>query len=54
MVTQLRAMSLSVSSAELCVDGGLSVDPPEEVYWWPGLWGKVLAMGDEAGGVIDW
>ena len=31
MVTQLRAMSLSVSSAELCVDEGLSADPPEEV-----------------------
>ena len=54
MVTQLRAMSLSVSSAELCVDEGLSADPPEEVDWWPRLWGKVLAIGDEAVGVIDW
>jgi len=54
MVTQLRAMSLSVSSVELCVDEELSVDPPEEVDWWPRLWGKVLATGDEAEGVIDW
>jgi len=54
MVTQLRAMSLSASSAELCVDEELSADPPEEVDWWPGLWGEVLAMGDEAEGVIDW
>jgi len=54
MVTQLRAVSLSTSSAELCVDEGLSVDPPEEVDWWPGLWGEVLAMGNEAEGVIDW
>jgi len=35
MVTQLRAMLLSTSSAELCVDEGLSVDSPEEVDWWP-------------------
>jgi len=54
MVTQLRAMSLSASSAELCMDEGLSVDPSEEVVWWSGLWGEVLAMGDEAEGVIDW
>ena len=47
METQLRAMSLSTSSAELCVDEGLSADPPEEVDWWPGLWGEVLAIGDE-------
>jgi len=33
MVTQLRAMLLSVSSVELCVDEGLSVDPPGEVNW---------------------
>jgi len=31
METQLRAMSLSVLSAELCVTEGLSEDPPEEV-----------------------
>jgi len=54
MVTQLRAMSLSASSAELCVDEGLSVDPPEEVDWWPRLWGEVPAMGNKAEGVIDW
>jgi len=54
MVTQLRAMSLSASSAELCVDEGLSADPPEEVDWWPRLWAEVLAIGDEAEGVIDW
>jgi len=54
MVTQLRAMSLSVLSAELCVDEGLSVDPSEEGNWLPWLWGEVLAMGDEAAGVIDW
>jgi len=54
MVTQLRAMSLSASSAELCVDEVLSADPPEEVDWWPGLWGEVPTMGDEAEGVIDW
>ena len=33
MVTQLRAMSLSVLSAELCMDEGLSADPSEEVIW---------------------
>jgi len=54
MVTQLRAMLLSASSAELCMDEGLSVDPPEEVSWWPRLWSKVPAMGNEAEGVIDW
>jgi len=54
MVTQLRAMSLSASSAELCVAEGLSADSPEEVDWWPWLWGEVPAMGDEAEGVIDW
>jgi len=53
MVTQLRAMSLSALSAEFCMDERLSADPPEEVDWWPGLWGKVLAMGNEAEGVID-
>jgi len=54
MVTQLRAMSLSTSSAELCVDGGLSADSPEEVDWLLWLWGEVLAIGDGAAGVIDW
>ena len=54
MVTQLRAMSLSALSAELCVDEVLSADPPEKVNWCPGLWGKVLAIGDETEGVIDW
>jgi len=53
MVTQLRAMSLSTSFAELCVDEGLSADPPEEVNWCSGSWGKVPAMGDEAEGVMD-
>jgi len=54
MVIQLRAMSLSASSAELCVDEGLSADPSEEVDWCPGLWGEVLATGDKAVGVIEW
>jgi len=54
MVTQLRAMSLSASSAEFCVDEGLSADPSEDPVWLLGLWGEVLAMGDEAVGVIDW
>jgi len=36
------------------MDEGLSADPSEEVNWCPGLWGKVLAMGDEAVGVIKW
>jgi len=54
MVTQLRAMSLSMSSVELCVDEGLSADSPEEVNWLLWFWGKVLAIGDEAAGVIDW
>jgi len=36
------------------MDEGLSADPPEEVDWWSRLWGKVLAIGDEAEGVIDW
>jgi len=54
MVTQLRAMSLSALSAELCVDEGLSADPPGEVSWCSGLWGKVLAMGNKAVGVIEW
>jgi len=53
METQLRAMSLSTSSAELCMDEGLSADSSEEVVWWPGFWGKVLAMGNEAAGVIN-
>ena len=53
-MTQLRAMSLSVSSAELCVDEGLSADSPEKVDWCPGLWGEMLAMGNEAEGVMDW
>jgi len=53
MVTQLRAMSLSTLSVELCVDEGLSADPSEKVDWCPGLWGEVLAMGSEAEGVID-
>jgi len=43
-----------MSSAELCVDEGWSADPPEKVDWCPRLWGEVLAMGDEAEGVIDW
>ena len=50
----MRAMSLSVSSAELCMDEVLSADPPEEVDWYPGLWGEVLVMGKEAVGVIEW
>jgi len=33
MVTQLRAISLSTSSAELCVGEGLSADPLGEVDW---------------------
>jgi len=48
MVTQLRAMLLSASSAELCMDEELSADPPEEVDWCSGLWGEVLAIGDKA------
>jgi len=31
METQLRAILLSISSAELCMAEGLSEDPPEEV-----------------------
>jgi len=54
MVTQLRAMLLSVSSAELCVDEVLTADPSEDPVWLLGLWGKVLAMGDKAVGMIDW
>jgi len=54
MVTQLRAMSLSTSSVELYVAEGLSVDSFKEVNWLPWLWGKVLAIGDEAAGMIDW
>ena len=54
MVIQLRAMLLSMLSAELCVDEGLSADPPEEVDWCPRLWGEVLAIGDKAVGVIEW
>jgi len=33
METQLRAMLLSASSAELCVAEGLSANPSEEVDW---------------------
>jgi len=54
MVTQLRAMSLSVLSAELCVDEEESADSCEDtggLFW---LWGEVLATGDEAAGMIDW
>jgi len=54
MVTQLRAMLLSTLSAELCVDEEESADSCEdtgELLW---LWGEVLAIGDEAAGVIDW
>jgi len=47
-------MSLSVLSAELCVDEGLSADPSDKVNWCPGLWGEVLAVGDKAVGVIEW
>jgi len=54
MATQLRAMSLSTSSAELCVDEGLFTDSPEEVDWLLWLWDDVLAIGNEAAGVIDW
>jgi len=32
----------------------LSADPSEDPVWWPWLWGKVLAIGDEAVGVIEW
>ena len=54
MVTQLRVMSLSASSAELCMDEEVSADPPEDMVWLSGLWGEVLAMGDEAVGMIEW
>ena len=54
METQLRAMSLSASSAELCVDEGLSADPSEGPVWLVWLWGEVLATGDEAVGMIEW
>jgi len=33
METQLRAISLSALSAELCVAGGLSADSSEDVNW---------------------
>jgi len=36
------------------VDKGLSADPPEEVDWWPRLWGEVPTRGNEVVGVIDW
>jgi len=54
MVTQLRAMSLSVSSAELCVDEELSADPSEDPIWLLWLWGEVPAIGDGAEGVVEW
>jgi len=54
MVTQLRAMSLSVLSAELCVDEGLSADPSEDPVWLVWFWGEVLAIGDKVVGVIEW
>jgi len=54
MVTQLRAMSLSALSAELCVDEEVSADPSEDMVWLPWLWGEVPAMGDEAVGEIEW
>ena len=53
MVTQSRAISLAASSAELCIDEGLSADPSEEVDWCSGSWGKVLSMGNEAVGMIE-
>jgi len=54
MVTQLRAMSLSASSAELCVDEEVSVDPSEGSVWLSWLWGEVPTKGNEAVGVIEW
>jgi len=54
MVTQLRAMSLSTSSAELCMDGEESADScgdTGELLW---FWGEVLTMGDKAVGMIEW
>jgi len=54
MVTQLRAMSLSASSAELCMGEKESADSCEDTGGLLWLWGKVLAMGDKAVGVIEW
>jgi len=54
MVTQSRAMSLSMSSAEFCVDEKVSADPSEGSVWLPWLWGEVPTRGDEAVGVIEW
>ena len=53
METQLRAILLAASSAELCVDEEVSADPSEDPVWLPWLWGEVLTRGDEAVGVID-
>jgi len=36
------------------VDEGLSADPSEDIVWLPWLWGKVLAIGNKAVGVIEW
>ena len=47
-------MSLAVLSVELCIDEGLSADPSDDPVWLVWLWGKVLAIGDEAVGVIEW
>jgi len=47
-------MSLSSLVAGLCVDEGESVDSCKdtgELLW---FWGKVLAIGNKAVGVIDW
>jgi len=54
METQLRSMSLSASSAELCGDEEVSADPSEDSIWLPWLWGEVLTRGDKAVGVIEW
>jgi len=48
------AMLLVSASAGLCGDKKVSVDPSEDPNGLPWLWGEVLAMGDEAAGMIDW
>ena len=53
MDTQLRSMSSASASAGLCGDEEVSADPSEDPVWLSEFWGKVLAMGDEAAGVID-
>jgi len=47
-------MSLSTSSAELCVDEEVFADPSEGTIWLSWFWDEVLAIGNEAVGMIEW